>query len=110
MNPDYFNALIYYESREINFTDKDSVATECLIEGKATLEMLINALMIGIQDGSILPDIDPVKTAIILWGQTTGIIQIAALKEKIVLLPQFSLKAEEVIAYSFDLILHGLKR
>jgi len=107
--PDYFNALIYYESREINFTDKNSVATECLVEGKATLEMLINALSIGIQDGSIRPDIDPVKTAISLWGQTTGIVQIAALKEKIILLPHFSLKAEEVIEYSFDLISHGLR-
>lgn len=106
--PDYFNALVYYESREINFNDQDSVATECLVEGKATLELLINALMIGIQDGSIRADIDPIKTAISLWGQTTGIVQIAALKEKIVLVPHFSLTAEEVIAYSFDLISHGL--
>jgi len=107
--PNYFNALIYYESREINFSDEDSVATECLIEGKATLEMLINAIMIGMKDGSIRPDIDPVKTALSLWGQTTGIVQIAALKEKIVLQPHFSLNAEELIEYSFDLILHALK-
>ncbi len=107
--PNYFNALIYYESREINFEDEDSVAFECLVEGKATLEMLINSIIIGIKDGSIRPDIDPVKTALSLWGQTTGMVQIAALKEKIVLLPHFSLNAEELIEYGFELISHSLK-
>lgn len=107
--PNYFNALIYYESREINFEDEDSVASECLVEGKATLEMLINSIIIGIKDDSIRPDIDPVKTALSLWGQTTGMVQIAALKEKIVLLPHFSLNAEELIEYGFELISHSLK-
>jgi TetR/AcrR family transcriptional regulator len=107
--PDYFNAMIYYESHEINFEDPESIAGQCLMEGKATLELLVDAIQLGISDGSIRPDIDPIKTAINLWGQTTGIIQIAALKEKIVLLRQYSLTAKEVIDYSFDLIYHAIK-
>ena len=54
-------------------------------------------------------DIDPFKTALSLWGQTTGIIQIASLKEKIVLVKHFSLTAKDVIDYNFDLIYHALK-
>jgi AcrR family transcriptional regulator len=108
-HPDYFNAMIYYESHDIDFNDQDSVATQCLIEGKITLELLINAIVAGIKDKSIRPDIDPVKTAVCLWGQTTGIIQIATLKENIVLSPQFSISAHEVIEYSFNLIYHSLK-
>jgi AcrR family transcriptional regulator len=107
--PDYFNALVYYESREIDYSDKNSVATECLMEGKTTLEILIKALETGMKDGTIRRDLDPLKTAITLWGHTTGIVQLAALKEKIILLPIFSLSAEDVIEHSFDLIAHALK-
>jgi AcrR family transcriptional regulator len=107
--PDYFNAMIYYESHDINFEEADSVARQCLMEGKETLELLVDAIKLGISDGSIRPNIDPVKTAINLWGQSTGIIQIASLKEKIVLLRHFGLTAKEVIDYSFDLIYHAIK-
>lgn len=107
--PNYFNAMIYYESHDIDFEDKDSVAWQCLVAGKSTLEILIEAIITGIKDGSIRPDIDPSKTALSLWGQTTGIIQIASLKEKIVLAKHFSLTAKDVIDYNFDLIYHALK-
>lgn len=107
--PNYFNAMIYYESRDIDFEDQDSVASQCLVVGKSTLEILIEAIITGIKDGSIRPDIDPSKTALSLWGQTTGIIQIASLKEKIVLVKHFSLTAKDVIDYNFDLIYHALK-
>ena len=107
--PDYFNALIYYESRAIDFGDADSVATQCLQEGQLTLELLIEAIQSGKADGSIRKDIDAHKTAISLWGQTTGIVQIASLKEDIVLQPHFSLSAEDVIEYSFKLIAEALK-
>ena len=107
--PDYFNAMIYYESHDINFDDPESVAVKCLIEGKETLEILVEAIVAGIKDGTIRPDIDPLKTSISLWGQTTGIIQIAMLKENIILEKQFSLSANDIIDYTFDLIFHSLK-
>jgi AcrR family transcriptional regulator len=107
--PNYFNAMLYFESRDIDFDDQDSVATECLVEGRATLELLIESIVTGIKDGSIRPDIDPIKTAINLWGQTTGVLQIASLKEKMVLMKNFNISAQDVIDYCFDLIYHSLK-
>jgi AcrR family transcriptional regulator len=107
--PDYFNALIYYESRQIDFADENSVAIQCLHEGKQTMDLLISAIEIGRKDGSIREEIDAAKTAISLWGQTTGIVQIASLKEAIVLQPYFSLTAEEVIDYSFELLSRALQ-
>ena len=106
---DYFNAMIYYESHDIDYNDQDSIATECLIEGKTTLQILIDAIIHGIQDGSIRADIDPVKTAITLWGQSTGIIQIAALKKEM-LEHNFQMTDAEIIEYSFDLIHHALEK
>jgi len=107
--PDYFNAMLYYESRDINFTDQDSVAAECLVEGKTTMDLLIGSIEIGIKDGSIRSDIDSIKTALCLWGQTTGILQIASLKEKNILSKHFSTSAQELIDYNFNLIYHALK-
>lgn len=107
--PNYFDAMLYFESRDIDFEDPDSVAAACIREGKATLELLIESIVTGIQDKSIRADIDPVKTAINLWGQTTGVLQVASLKERIVLMKNFNISAEEVIDYCFDLIYHSLK-
>jgi AcrR family transcriptional regulator len=108
-HPDYFNAMLYFESRDIDFEDQDSVAFECLVEGRSTLELLIKSIVTGINDGSIRSDIEPIKTAINLWGQTTGVLQIASLKEKMVLMKNFNITAQDVIDYNFDLIYHSLK-
>jgi AcrR family transcriptional regulator len=108
-HPDYFNAMLYFESREIDFEDQESVAAECLIEGKATLEILIESIIIGTKDGTIRPDIDPIKAALNLWGQTTGVLQTASLKERMILMKNFNLTAQDVIDYCFDLIYHSLK-
>ncbi len=106
--PDYFNALIYYESRPIDFEENNSVAQECMLLGRETLEILATAIQQGIEDGSIRSSIDPIKTAVSLWGQTTGIIQIAILKEDI-LKNSLNLTAKEIIDYSFELTYHSLK-
>ena len=106
--PDYFNAMIYYESHHIDHSDENSTAMECLFEGKAILEVVVDALVFGIKDGSIRPGIDPVKTAVILWGQSTGMIQIAALKKDI-LEYGFQINDAELIEYSFELIRKSLE-
>jgi AcrR family transcriptional regulator len=107
--PDYFHALLYYESHHIMVENEDSVAAACLDEGKATLEILIQSIIAGINDGSIRQNIDPLKTAISLWGQSTGMIQIVV-KNRDLFAEYYKLQTRDVIAYSFDLIYHSLKR
>ena len=51
--PKYFHVLIYYESRDIDFSDKDSAAMKCVREGDKLLDILIDSLKTGIKDGSI---------------------------------------------------------
>ncbi len=106
--PDYFNAMIYYESRNINFEEDNSEARQCMLLGTETLEILAGAIQHGIEDGSIRSAIDPRKTAVSLWGQTTGIIQIIVLKENI-LKESLNLTAKEIIDYTFELIYYSLK-
>jgi TetR/AcrR family transcriptional regulator len=105
--PKYFHVLIYFESRDIDFSDENSAAMICFKEGEQILNILIEAIKTGIKDGSIRPGIDPLKTAISLWGKSTGVIQIMALKKDI-LKHAMSINTDEIINYAYDLISHAL--
>lgn len=88
---DYFKALLYYETeRSDSFTEQNP------------LEILIEALQRGINDGSIRPELDPVKTAIILWGQTTGVLQ-TSLKKREAIRGTYNVSPEDIISYYFNL-------
>lgn len=78
--PDYFNALGYYEIKEVDFGESGSVVSLCDHEGMECLTLLIAALEEGIRDGSVNPEIRPNNAAIILWGQAAGVIQVLAMK------------------------------
>jgi TetR/AcrR family transcriptional regulator len=105
--PKYFHVLIYFESRDIDFSDENSAAMICMREGMKILEILVEAIKAGIKDQSIRPDVDPLKTALSLWGESTGIFQILALKKDI-LKHIMSLDEQEIINYAFDLITYSL--
>jgi AcrR family transcriptional regulator len=79
-HPDYFNALGYYEIKEVDFGGTESVVSMCDHEGMECLDLLIRALKEGIGDGSINPQINPCNAAVILWGQAAGVIQVLSLK------------------------------
>lgn len=105
--PDYFNALIYFESRLLDIDDQKSKAGLSDIEGHRSLDIVINALNKGIADGSINSEIDPEKTAVILWGQTSGLIQLISLKGEH-LRKKHNIDTEGVMNYSFQLVLKML--
>jgi TetR/AcrR family transcriptional regulator len=77
---DYFNALTYYEVEGVDFSESDSVVCLCDQAGNEAIGILVEAIRTGIQDGSIRTDLDPEKTALILWGMTSGMIQLVAQK------------------------------
>jgi TetR/AcrR family transcriptional regulator len=106
--PDYFNAFLYYESHEMNWEDKDSVAIACDTTGHKAMDVVVEALRTGIADGTIRPDIDAFNTAVILWGYLTGIIQIFSLKGDH-LREEHGLKEDEIVEYSFEFIGHALE-
>lgn len=105
--PNYFEAMIYYESKNLEDSMDNACIQSCEAQGTRTLKVVAETVRTGIQDGSIRNDIDPLQAAIILWGQTTGMIQVLALKEKIFLkVNQFD--AQTLIEISFGLISRGL--
>jgi AcrR family transcriptional regulator len=106
--PNYFNALIYYESRDIEAQDQDSIAHQCEIVGKGVIDVLVKCLQAGIEDGSIRNEIDPLKTAITLWGQSLGLIQLISVKGDL-LSDQFQLNPDELMQYAYDIMNKSLK-
>jgi len=106
--PNYFNALIYWESHEIDLADAESWATECNKQGHESLDILVRAIQQGIEDNTLREDIDPVKTALFLWGSTSGLIQLMSMKGDH-LQEDHGLNREEFFQYSFGLIHYMLK-
>ena len=78
--PTYFDLVAQFESRTTDADDMTERMRQCLAESDRALEVMAEAIQNGIDDGSIRADLDPMETAVTLWGSTHGLIQLAANK------------------------------
>jgi TetR/AcrR family transcriptional regulator len=99
MHPDYFAAMVRFEGQEMDLTDAESAAFECHSVGTEVLKLVARAIETGREDGTIRPDLDAMKTAVLLWGQTDGVIRIAAHKCEV--LSEFGDLTPEALVESF---------
>jgi AcrR family transcriptional regulator len=91
--PTYFHLVAQFESRTADPEDASDRMRKCLAEADRGLGAMAEAIRNGIDDGSIRADLDPLQTAMTLWGSTHGLIQLAAnkgegLKQRYNLAPQ----------------------
>ncbi len=80
MYPDHFEAMLRFDAEVTRPEETGQVGMECHEEGMAVLGLVAESIRQGIEDGSIRRDLDPMKTAILLWAQTDGVIKIVARK------------------------------
>ncbi len=78
---DHFQTIAHWEVAEMAFAD-ETLMLQCHEAGRDVIEILVRALTTGMQDGTIRNDLDPVKTAFLLEGQMTGLIQMISREEK----------------------------
>lgn len=79
-HPDYFNAMLHFESSK-SPTDSDAGnEAACHHLSDQLFEITANAVRTGVEDGSIRHNVDPVTIALTLYGLSTGLMQIVALK------------------------------
>jgi AcrR family transcriptional regulator len=78
--PTYFNLVAQFESRATDPEEATERMQQCLTEADRALDVMAQAIQNGIDDGSIRADLDPMQTAVTLWGSTHGLIQLAAQK------------------------------
>lgn len=78
--PNYYYAINHFEIFESQYDDTNEIVCLCKQEGHESLDIFINVLKEGIQDGSIRPDLKAEQAATIIWAQTSGVIQMVATK------------------------------
>lgn len=103
-NPDYFHAITDFESRNIDLENPLASEADCLLEGNKVLGMMAEAIVTGMQDGSIRKDLgDPMQASVCLWGFSHGVIQIAA-KKKDMFKHMFQIDPDQLIEQAFEMM------
>lgn len=109
---DYFQAMAYFDLRVKEISEESPNAKASLEQGERVLTTCAEAIQYGMADSTIRSDIDPRKAAIVLWGQTNGILQLMLNKGKHMktMLNEFGFQTpDEIITYSFQMIRCSLK-
>lgn len=105
--PDYYQMTLRCFTLETTHLDQDRYADEAHYHGEKCFEMLMQALQKGQADGSIAQDLEIGPTALVLWGQLNGLMQVLDVKG-----PYFQRKlkvtADAVIASCLELSLRML--
>jgi AcrR family transcriptional regulator len=106
-HPDHFNAMLFFESYNIENEDESDHVAECVALSTRMFEICAQAVRVGIEDGTIRPGLDPFKTALTLYGVSTGLLQIVSLKGR--LIEDHKLEPDAVIETFFDMIERSLR-
>ena len=107
--PDYSRAMIHFEKKACALGDSAEAASQMHASGRTVLGLVEDAIRAGIEDGSIRPDLEPASTALLLWAQTDGVINLihgagVHLKEC------HDVEADELMEKSFALLRTALSR
>lgn len=105
----YFKMVLYYEMAQTDLEMEQDIQDRCHQLGQQTLEILSQAIIFGIEDSSIRDNVDPIKTAFMLQGMTSGMIQLISREEDhIKNLEKF--EPDELMTYFFDFIIDALEQ
>lgn len=103
--PDYANAILHHEGRkvEIEGREKSPFMNRCFEAGNRLFELMQEAVKVGIGDGSLRPDLDPLLVSIVLWAHSNGIMQIIESKGEF-FEKMMGIKTGDIMDYSFQLM------
>ncbi|MCF8306780.1 MAG: TetR/AcrR family transcriptional regulator [Ignavibacteriales bacterium] len=107
--PDHYKALLFFSTLQMDETSGPGAELKAFVENKDVMEVLYSAIIEGIKDESIRSDIDPLKTALILWGQTSGVLQLMTLKGHAIG-SHFKEDPKELLNYFLDLMTRALSK
>ena len=84
------------------------VLDELHLKGQSVMQVLVEAIQAGIDDGSVRSDLDPLKTAFLLNGVSSGIIHLISREEQHINKME-TFKPEELMDSFFDFTFNALK-
>ncbi|MGH1364040.1 MAG: TetR/AcrR family transcriptional regulator [Calditrichia bacterium] len=108
--PNYFHAMMTSDYAKIDMDDKQSYGFQCHACSENVMDTVASALQEGIDDSSIRPNVHPMKTAYLLWGQMTGVIQVVAMGKKgNHMKSHHNVDPDELLPEVFDFVAHALQ-
>jgi TetR/AcrR family transcriptional regulator len=100
--PHYFDFMSRFHAHSMS-PDPGSFDVACQTTGDMAIGVCIEAIQVGIRDGSIRADVgDPAMLAMTLWAFTHGLIQLAMAKGSD--MARFGIGIPELSNYGFDLL------
>jgi AcrR family transcriptional regulator len=108
--PHYLNAMMHHEGRKLELVDNEKYphVSLCIEAGNKLFGFMQEAVRIGIQDGSLRSDLDPLLVSVVLWGHSNGIMQLIETKGEM-FKKMMGLNSEDVMSYSYQLIRYYLE-
>lgn len=108
--PDYFAAIFSYENGENDFQKgiPDQSREECYRLGEEVFDMLAVLLRKGQEEGSFKNDLDPVKTAIVLWSCMVGVFNTSKVKANYIQ-NYHHISAGDLISAAFQMMIRSLR-
>lgn len=82
-HPDYFNAMMAFQSRDVEQQKVNEEKLRRFIEGRSSISLLSEIVRKGIADGSVRNDIQVVMLTTLLWSQMMGILVMYATKRPV---------------------------
>lgn len=107
LHPHYFNALIFFQSRDLERQKLDEFKMKKFLEGRSSLSLLNDHIIRGMNDGSIRKDIGVEKISMALWAQMMGVLVMYSTKT--VAFEHFKVNLEDLVETHLQLIQDGLK-
>ena len=102
--PLYFELISLHQAKELVMDNQSENEEQANKFGGECLGLLVQAITLGLKDGSIAKSVgDPRPAAVSMWAFTHGLIQIASRKE-CMLVENFQLSAKQMMEHGFTLM------
>ena len=105
---DYYQVFLYLDNKKLNPNVTNENVNLANMPKKDGMELFFSVIAEGQQDGSIRKDIDPVKTAFLLWAEASGVLQLMQNKGKMIY-ETCGVTEDDMIKTFFESTRHALK-
>ena len=104
----YFDMMMHFAAVQDSLNLDTCVFDEMHMQGQSVLQVLVEAIQSGINDGTIRSNLDPLKTAFLLQGVSSGIIHLIA-RETNHIKKLEGFEPEDLMETFFDFTFNALK-
>lgn len=71
---DYYDAMLYFDARGFDTCEDCEFGQKCEEYRDRIMGLVAQAVATGVSDGTLRSDLDPMKTAVLLWASSSGVL------------------------------------